>query len=133
MSQENVEVARRVHRAFSDRDADLLSSCLGDDMEWEPAGPAAVESSVYRGRVDVFDAMAALWETWEVFRFEETQVRDLGDSVLWLGRVHLKGGASRVELDHEFANHIEVRDGKIVRAKAFSAWQEALDVVGLRE
>jgi hypothetical protein len=50
-----------------------------------------------------------------------------------LGRVHLKGGASRVELDQEFANHIEVRDGKIVRAKAFSAWQEALDAVGLRE
>jgi hypothetical protein len=66
-------------------------------------------------------------------RFEETRVRDVGDSVLWLGRVQMKGGASHVELDQEFANHVEVRDGQIVRAKAFLAWQEALEAVGLRE
>jgi ketosteroid isomerase-like protein len=54
-----------------------------------------------------------------MFQFEEAEVRDLGDSVLWLGRVHMRGTASQVELDQEFANHIEVRDGKIVRAQAF--------------
>ena len=133
MSQESVDVVRRVHEAFSVRDADLLSSYIGDDMEWEPAGPAAVEGSVYRGRVDVLAAMTALWETWEVFRFVETEVRDLGDSVLWLGRVHMKGGTSHIELDQEFANHVEVSHGKLVRAKAFLAWREALAAVGVRE
>jgi len=133
VSQENVEVVRRTLEAFSDRDADLVFSYLAAEMEWEPAGPAAVEGAVYRGRVDVAGAIAALWETWEVFRLEEAEVRDLGDSILWLGRVHIKGSTSRIELDQEFANHIEVRDGKIVRVKAFIAWQEALEAVGLRE
>jgi ketosteroid isomerase-like protein len=133
MSQENVEVVRRTLEAVSDRDADLLSSYIAAEMEWEPAGPAAVEGVAYRGRVEITGAIAELWTTWEVFRFEETQVRDLGDSILWLGHVHVKGSASHLELDQEFANHVQVRDGKIVRAKAFLAWQEALDAAGLQE
>jgi hypothetical protein len=44
-----------------------------------------------------------------------------------------QGSASQVELDQEFANHIEVRDGEIVRAKAFPAWREGLEAVELAE
>jgi ketosteroid isomerase-like protein len=62
-----------------------------------------------------------------------TEGRDLGHSVLWLGRVHMRGGASQVELDQEFANHVEVRDGKIARAQAFLSWQDGLEAAGLRE
>jgi ketosteroid isomerase-like protein len=133
MSQENVELVRRTLEAVSDRDADVLSSYIAADMEWEPAGPAAVEGAFYRGRVEVTGAMAEIWKTWEVFRFEETQVRDLGESILWLGRVHVKGSASHLELDQEFANHVEVRDGKVVRARAFLAWREAFEALGLGE
>jgi ketosteroid isomerase-like protein len=60
MSQENVEIARRTLEAFSDRDADVVLGYLDAEIEWEPAGPAAVEGAVYRGRVDVAGAIAAL-------------------------------------------------------------------------
>jgi ketosteroid isomerase-like protein len=133
MSQENVEVVRRTLKAFSDRDADVASSYLAAGIEWEPASPATVEGAVYRGRDEVAEATAGLWELWDVFRFEETEVRDLGESVVWLGHVRMKGSASQVELDQEFANHIELRDGKIVRAKAYLSWEEALEAAGLRE
>jgi ketosteroid isomerase-like protein len=75
----------------------------------------------------------ALWETWEEFRLQETEVRDLGDSVLWMGRMELKGGASHVELDQEFAIRFSVRDGEIARGKAFLSSQEALEAAGLSE
>jgi ketosteroid isomerase-like protein len=81
----------------------------------------------------VAQAAAALWETWEVFRFEETEIRDLGDSLVWLGRVHLKGSASQVELDQEFGVHFSVRGGKVVRRRAFPSWEEALGAAGIQE
>jgi ketosteroid isomerase-like protein len=133
MSRENVEIVRRALEAWNQRDGDLALSYLATEIEWEPASPAAVERSVYRGHDEVSSAAAALWETWEVFRFDETEIRDLGDTILWLGHVHVKGGASHVELDQEFANHYLVRSGKIVRAKAFLSWQEGLEAAGLRE
>jgi ketosteroid isomerase-like protein len=92
-----------------------------------------VERSVYRGDEEVRRAFAAIWETWEAFQLEETEIRDLGDSLLWLGQVHARGRASHVELDHEFATHLPVRDGKATRGDAFLTWHERLDAAGLRE
>jgi hypothetical protein len=64
---------------------------------------------------------------------EETEVLDLGDSVLWMGRMELRGGASRVELNQEFAIRFSVRGGEIARGQAFLSRQEALHAAGLRE
>jgi hypothetical protein len=75
--------------------------------------------------------LAAVWDTWEVFEFDESEVRDLGDSVLWLGHVKMRGGTSHVELDQEFALHSLLRDGKVICVHAFLAWREALDAAGL--
>jgi ketosteroid isomerase-like protein len=74
-----------------------------------------------------------VWEAWDVFEFRESQVGDLGDSVLWLGRVKVHGGAGGggVELDQALALLGVIRDGKIVRVQTFLAWQEALKAVGL--
>jgi hypothetical protein len=45
----------------------------------------------------------------------------------------MRGGASHVELDQEFAIHLLVRDGKILRIHGFLTWQEALDAAGRPE
>jgi ketosteroid isomerase-like protein len=50
-----------------------------------------------------------------------------------MGRMQLKGDASHVELDQEFAIRFSVRDGEIARGKAFLSWQEALEAAGLSE
>jgi ketosteroid isomerase-like protein len=133
MSQENVAVVRKGIEAWNQHDADLWLSYAVPDVEWMPAGPAAVERSVYRGRDEVAQGFAAVWQTWDVFEFEESQVRDLGDEVLWLGRVRMRGAASQVDLDQEFAIHSRLRSGKVVSFRAFLAWGEALESVGLRE
>ena len=71
-----------------------------------------------------------MWQTWEQFRFEESDVRDLGEAVLWLGRVKMKGAASHVELDQEFAVRTVLRAGKVVMVQAFLAWDDALEAAG---
>ncbi len=133
MSQANVEIVRKAIQAWNQREADLLLSYAAPEIEWMPAGPAAVESAVYRGHDEVASAYAAVWETWDLFQFDEGQVRDLGDSVLWLGRVKMRGSASQVAFDQEFAAHWVVRDGKLIRIHAFLSWRDALEAVGLRE
>jgi ketosteroid isomerase-like protein len=133
MSQENVETLRRVIEAWNQRDEDLAVSYMASDVEWAPAGPAAVERTVYRGREECARGFAAVWETWDEFHFKETEARDLGDSVLWLGHVQMRGKTSHVELDQEFANHVVLVGGKIVRVRAFLTWAEALEAAGLSE
>src|SRR5512142_2361405 len=102
MSEENMEIVRKLIEAWNEHDESLAASYLADDIEWAPAGPAAVDRVIYRGREECARGFAAVWETWEEFRFQETEVRDLDDSVLWLGRVQMRGRTSQVELDQEF-------------------------------
>jgi ketosteroid isomerase-like protein len=73
MSQENVEIVRKGIEAWNQHDADLWLSYAAPDIEWAPAGPAAVERTVYRGHDEVASGFAAIWETWDVFHFEEGQ------------------------------------------------------------
>ena len=127
MSQANVDLARKGIEAWNQRDADLWLTYASPEIEWIPAGPAAVEQAVYSGWDDAARGLAAVWDTWEVFEFVEGEMRDLGDSVLWLGRVKMRGGSSHVELDQEFALHSLVRDGRLLRVKAFLSWQDALE------
>ena len=133
MSAENVELMRKGIAAWNQRDVDLWLSYAAPEVEWLPAGPAAVESAVYRGYDEVASAYAKVWETWAVFEFQEGEVRDLGDSVLWLGRVKMQGRGGGVELDQEFAAHSVMSDGKVTRAQSFLSWQEALESVGLKD
>jgi ketosteroid isomerase-like protein len=134
MSQENVEVVRQLVQAFNQRDLAAMTQWFAPEVEWEPGGPAAVERALYRGRDEVSSGFASAWETWEVFRVEESEVRDLGDSVVWLGSAHMRGGdASHLEFDQPFAIHLLVRGGKVARFRGFLSWQEALEAAGLEE
>jgi ketosteroid isomerase-like protein len=133
VSRENLEVVRQLVDAFNRRDLAAMTELFDPEIEWMPGGPAAVERSVYRGHDEVADGFTASWEAWRVFRLDEHQVRDLGDSVLWLGRTQMKGGASQVELDQEFAVHFSIDSCKVVRMHGFPTWQAALEAAGLSE
>ena len=133
MSDQNVEVVRQLVRAFNRRDLATMTQWFSPEVEWEPGGPAAVERARYRGRDEVSSAFAATWEIWDVFQVEESEVRDLDDSVVWLGRAQMRGATSRVDFDQPFAVHFLVRGGKIARFRGFLTWQEALEAAGLSE
>ncbi len=133
MSWENVEIARQAVQAFNRRDLAALTESFTADVEWEPGGPAAVERAVYRGRDQVADGFATTWTAWEVFQIDESEIRDLGDSVLWLGSARMRGEASRVDFDQPFAIYFLMRGGKIIRFRGFVSWQQALEAAGLSE
>jgi ketosteroid isomerase-like protein len=133
VSQENVELLRRGIEAWNRRELDVWLDLGTPDVEWMPAGPAAVERTVYRGYDEVRDGIEAVFETWEVFELQEGEVRDLGEETLWLGRVRMRGNASGVELDQEFAIRSVARDGRVALIHTFLSWDEGLKAVGLEE
>src|SRR5436190_19711863 len=102
MSHENVEIVRSGIEAWNQHDAERWLSYAAPEIEWRPAGPAAVESTVYRCHDDVGKGFASVWQSWGLFAFAEREVRDIADDVLRLGRGRIKGPASQVDLDGEF-------------------------------
>jgi ketosteroid isomerase-like protein len=130
MSEERVDMVRRGIEAWNRHDFEFGADQLADDVEWVPASPAAVEQPVYHGKEAVARAFNQLWDTWDLWEFEEQEIRDLGDRVLWLGRVHMRGGASQVEMVQEAANLLVFEDDKVVRVQGFRSWQDALAAAG---
>jgi ketosteroid isomerase-like protein len=127
MSQERVDMVRHGIEAWNRHDFDYGADNLAEDIEWVPASPAAVEQPVYHGKDAVARAFNQLWDTWDLWEFEEEEIRDLGDKVLWLGRVHMRGGASQVEMVQEAANLLVFENDKVVRVQGFRSWQDAVE------
>ena len=123
-------MVRQGIEAWNRHDFEFGAHLLADDLEWVPASPAAVEQPVYHGKAAVARAFNELWDTWDMWEFEEHEIRDLGDRVLWLGRVHMRGGASQLELVQEAANLLDFAGEQVVRVRGFRSWQEALEAAG---
>src|SRR6266542_3314292 len=99
MSQENVEVIRRSYEAFNARDWDRTIELWDSDGEWKPAMAAAVEGKVYRGHAEIRRYYDDLLESFAEVRAEDPEFRDLGDRVLVLYRLIVRGRDSDIAID----------------------------------
>ena len=140
MSQQNVEIAKRVIDGFNPRDvqgffADLKSydDLFTADLEWLPAGPLALQGkgyTGYRGREGLETYLRDSRVMWARIRPLAEEYRDLGDRVLMLGRLHVLVRSSGVTLDSENGVVFDFCDGKISRMRAYVDHGEALRAAG---
>ena len=133
MSQEHVAVSERAMDAFNRRDINAFIQPLTVDFEWFPALGMAVERGSFRGREGVEAYFEALHATWEEVRLVADEVRDLGESVIWLGRIEGRGRGSGVPVDAPMGAVFDFRGGKVWRARSYLDHAEALKAVGLEE
>jgi ketosteroid isomerase-like protein len=131
MSQENVEIVKRLTDAFHRRDIDAFAQLTTVDVEWEPVFAAQVEGAVYRGRAGIEAFLRELSETWGEFRPVPDDYRDLGDRVLGLGRLHAQGRNSGAAIDAPWAGIFDFRETKIFSIRTYLDHPEALKAVGL--
>jgi ketosteroid isomerase-like protein len=134
MSQENVEIVRRLYELITH----------GDDALLELIGPGFVVD-FSRRLIDPFvvrvdpDAFASFYEeareAWgELPAWEPEELIDAGDKVLAFIHFQAKGRASGVEVDVHVANVWTFRDGQPVELKYFGEDRDAaLEAAGLRE
>ena len=130
MSQENVEIVRRIYEAFNQRDLAPGFELVAPDFEWIPAD-RSFEASV-RGREDVQRFLEDQIETLDL-QVQPEEFFEKGDRVVAFVRVQAQGQASGAGAEILVANVWTFRNGIPVRGEAYAERAEALKVVGLSE
>jgi ketosteroid isomerase-like protein len=131
MSQENVELAREGIDAMNRRDIEGVLRLFDPDVRFEHR--LAALQGKFVGIEGVKGWFIDLVETFESWRIDCPDLRDLGDKVLGLGTLHATGRESGIETEQPFTVVCEVRDGRITDFTDYGDRSAALEAVGLRE
>jgi len=136
MSQENVELVKAAFDAWNDGKLEDVLPFVAEDIEWlevEGRPEVGMEGEV-RGSETVRSMLESLFETWETYRLEPEQVRDLGgDRVIAVMRESARGRASGAEVASRWGYLLTIRDGKLARVEAYRDPKRALEAAGLSE
>jgi ketosteroid isomerase-like protein len=132
MSDENVEIVRRVYEAAPTR-REVLRELYALDYRFDLT-QAAPDLGVVRGFDAAFDALAAYWEMFESFHDELEEVihadeEQVVTAVRDCGRMR----GSESEVWNRFFHVFTFRDGKIARVSAQLDRNRALEAAGLSE
>lgn len=132
MVPDNVEIVRSTLDAWADGDVEAMVAPFATDCELIPLR-AQLEGTPYRGREGARRFWDDLHADWEELMLPVDEIRDLGDRVVVLGRLVARGRTSGVDLDVPIGHLWELRDGEIVRMRAFSDPDEALRAGAVEE
>ena len=132
MSQENVELVRRVFETpnVEDTDEPELRSIFHPDVEFLPQRSGT--EGAYRGIAGIQQFRADTEQVFEKFEVHY-ELLDLGERILAWGKVDVRARESGIEVDVPMGGVFEFRDGKIVRWEDFGSKEKALKAVGLEE
>jgi ketosteroid isomerase-like protein len=132
MSKENVELFRRSLDAFNRGDLEAWLASIHPDVSFAPIR-APIEG-VYEGHAGIRRFFADNQESFDSFRLNYTDIRDIGnDRLLVIGTLHLRARESGIETDVPTAAIATARDGLLIRWKDYGDSQKALEAAGLSE
>jgi ketosteroid isomerase-like protein len=128
MSQENVETFKRAIDAYNSRDIEAMVEEVDPEVEWRPAWG---EAAVYRGHEGVRKLFRELDDVLDELHLEYSETRDLGDRVVAIGRVRMRGRGSGAETESPLATVVDLKNGKAIRVRTYLNPREALEAAGL--
>jgi ketosteroid isomerase-like protein len=131
MSQENVEIVRRMYDAFYSGDVEAALAHFDPDVVVD-ASKGRPDMGIGRGREQVRRMVTTWVGTWDEWREEIEEMRDLGSRVLVLTLQHGRGRGSGVEVEAPWAVLYDVHGGKITRMALYREHAAALEAAGLR-
>jgi ketosteroid isomerase-like protein len=133
MSQENVEIVRRMWAAWATGDYDaaleaFAEDCVWDDTRFRPDG------TMHRGRRALMAVSRTWLQTWERYEIEAEEVLDAGgDSVAVVLRDRGEGKGGHVAVTNHWGVVQTVHAGKIIHTMVYPTPKELLDAVGLSQ
>ena len=135
MSQENVEIVRRGVDAYNRRDVEAILEDLDPEIEWHPAilAPLEGKATVYRGHEGVRMWVRDLDDVFDEIHAEYSEVRDLGEQVVAIGQIRMRGTGSGAETESPLASVTDFKNGKAIRFRTYLDPRQALEAAGLSE
>ena len=98
---------------------------LDPGVEWHSGILAGFggEARTYRGREGFRQGLADIFEALAETHIEYSDIRDLGDQVIAIGRIRVRGRGSGAETESPHATLVDLKDGKAPRSslQAFRA------------
>jgi ketosteroid isomerase-like protein len=143
MSQESVDLVKRLLQMFARREHEAVFAFYDTNIEWDASNFGGDVASgvpddlqgIYHGHEGVRTYWRRWLQAWADLEFEVDDVRDAGDDVVAL--IHNQrqwGRRSGIATDMPpYGLVFTIRNGKVVRWRAFSDEQSALKAAGLSE
>jgi ketosteroid isomerase-like protein len=136
MSNENVELVRRVYEAVARRDSgsvlDLYDPDFVSDISRLPEYALTGQTTI-RGREELRSSWREWYEVWESFEDDCEELIDAGEHVISVVTRRGRGRASGAETSKRVAGVWTIRNGRVVRTVWFPSVEEAFEDAGLSE
>ena len=128
---ENLELARSIYAAWAR--GDFASVDWADPMiDFVIVG--GPDPGSWKGLVGMAQGWRGWLAAWDGYGAAADDYRELdSERVLVLGRMSGRGKTSGVSVETEFANLLEIRDGRVTRLVLYSSRDRARADLGVRE
>ena len=135
MSQENVEAVKRAVEAGNRRDVEAFLEELDPQVEWHPALLASLagRAAVYQGYEGVREFFRDMDEAFTQIQIEFEEIRDLGDRIVAIGQLCMRGKGSGAMTESALGYVIDFKNGKIIGARTYLDVEQTLKAAGLSE
>jgi len=132
MSQENVEIVRKLSEEFSRGSVDAVRPFFHPDITWHE-DPSFPEAGVYRGIDAVVEYSRQFIAEFSEIHYEVGECIDFGDDVIASMHIRGKGKTSGAAFELSAWWALTIRDRMVVRGFAYLDRDRALQAVGLSE
>jgi ketosteroid isomerase-like protein len=129
MSVSNADLVRDAFERWNAGDRESLIETIDPGIEIRAASSQLSGGEPYHGHDGYREWIAAMEESFEVWKIYPEVFEEHGDTVLVLGRMHLRGRGSGVELDQETGWTVQVHEGRMTRFQAFLSHAETRDYI----
>ena len=135
MSHQNVKIVREAWEAATRKPPNwpVLEALYDPDHVLE-SDWGGVNNTTYPGARGFQESIAEQDDAWDDWRQELRDLIDAGDDrVVVEGRFVARGRRSAIPVDKGFGAVITLREGRIIRTRAYVTFEDALRAAGLRE
>jgi uncharacterized protein len=132
MSDANRKLIQEMCEAFGRRDWKAGLEPISDDIEWDMSTYGSwPDTGVVHGPAAVQTFFRSYLGTWDDYEIDFDQYLDVGDEVLVIVHDRGRGKGSGALVERHWAQLWTVRDGKVVRFRAYANPQAGLEAAGL--
>jgi ketosteroid isomerase-like protein len=133
MSNENVEVVRRLFDAQARNDVDTIRELYDPSIQWDDVSGLWGDWGARRGRDGIRDAFASWFEAFEDVTFTAEDFLDAGEHVVVVTRIRGRGRGSGLVVDQSITLLWTLSGGRVTRVGGYRERSEALQAAGLSE